>query len=176
MGQSRPLFSLFSSFSHYNFNNTNGRKRGWCAWDSNPWPHDGRQSYGGRPPTSCSTSWLSKNVPFLKWPIDKNIFRSYRTLDLWFSKHSASCAQTSIWIIFISRHFHKIKVPSSSSSSSSIGLLCIFESKIFLSPRPKFDEIFSIREFRESVPSPSSSSAVWPDWAIYWTLDNFSKP
>ena len=29
-------FCLFLSFSHYNFNNTNWKKRRWCAWDSNP--------------------------------------------------------------------------------------------------------------------------------------------
>ena len=36
MGQSRPLFCLFSFFSSYNFNNTNWKKHWWCAWDSNP--------------------------------------------------------------------------------------------------------------------------------------------
>ena len=41
MGQSRPLFVLFSFFSHYNFN-TNWKKHRWCAWDSNPGPQDGR--------------------------------------------------------------------------------------------------------------------------------------
>ena len=35
--------SLFSSFSQYNdkYSTTFDYKR-WCAWDSNPWPHDGR--------------------------------------------------------------------------------------------------------------------------------------
>ena len=33
-------FCLFSSFSHYNFNNW--KKHRWCAWDSNPGPQDGR--------------------------------------------------------------------------------------------------------------------------------------
>ena len=42
MGQSRPLFCLFSFFSHYNFN-TNWKKHRWCAWDSNPGPQDGRR-------------------------------------------------------------------------------------------------------------------------------------
>ena len=41
MGQSRPL-CLFSSFSHYNFKNTNWKSIAWCAWDLNPWPQDGR--------------------------------------------------------------------------------------------------------------------------------------
>ena len=41
MGQSRPLFCLFSSFSHYNFNNR--KKHRWCAWDSNPGLQDGRR-------------------------------------------------------------------------------------------------------------------------------------
>ena len=41
MGQTRPLFRLFSSFSHSNnkysfiFNNINWKKHRWCAWDSN---------------------------------------------------------------------------------------------------------------------------------------------
>ena len=36
-------FCLFLFFSHYNFNtNTNWKKHRWCAWDSNPRPHDGR--------------------------------------------------------------------------------------------------------------------------------------
>ena len=35
-------FCLFSLFSRYNFNNTNWKKRRWCAWDSNPGPQDGR--------------------------------------------------------------------------------------------------------------------------------------
>ena len=36
-------FCLFSSFSHYNFNNTNWKKHRWCAWDSNPGPQNGRR-------------------------------------------------------------------------------------------------------------------------------------
>ena len=36
-------FCLFSSFSNYNFNNTNWKKHRWCAWDSNPGPQDGRR-------------------------------------------------------------------------------------------------------------------------------------
>ena len=42
MGQSRPLFCLFSFFSRYNFN-TNWKKCRWYAWDSNPGPQDGRR-------------------------------------------------------------------------------------------------------------------------------------
>ena len=42
MGQSRPLFRLFSYFSHSNindnFNNTSWNKRRWCACDSNLGP------------------------------------------------------------------------------------------------------------------------------------------
>ena len=34
-------FCLFSLFSHYNFNNW--KKNRWCAWESNPGPHDGRR-------------------------------------------------------------------------------------------------------------------------------------
>ena len=37
VGQSRPLFCLFSSFSHYNFNNTNWKKHKWCAWERLRW-------------------------------------------------------------------------------------------------------------------------------------------
>ena len=53
MGQSQPLFRLFSPFSQsnnnynigfsFNFNNINGRKRRWFAWDSNPGREDGRR-------------------------------------------------------------------------------------------------------------------------------------
>ena len=40
------LFSLlFSSFSHYNLNKTNRKKRRWCAWDLNPGLHDGRHRW-----------------------------------------------------------------------------------------------------------------------------------
>ena len=48
MGQSTPLFCLFSSFSCYKFNNTNWKTLRWCAWNSNPGPHDGshRQNHG----------------------------------------------------------------------------------------------------------------------------------
>ena len=42
MGQSRPLFVLYSFFSRYNFN-TNWKKHRWCAWDSNLRPQDGRR-------------------------------------------------------------------------------------------------------------------------------------
>ena len=48
MDQFRPLFRLFSSFSHsknkdsFNFNNTNCKKHRWCALDSNPGLQDGR--------------------------------------------------------------------------------------------------------------------------------------
>ena len=41
-GPSRPLFCLFSSFSHYNFNDTNWKKHRWCVWDSNPLLQYGR--------------------------------------------------------------------------------------------------------------------------------------
>ena len=37
-GPMQASFCLFSSFSHYNFNNTNWKKRRWCAWDLNPRP------------------------------------------------------------------------------------------------------------------------------------------
>ena len=47
MGQFRPLFCLFSSFSHYNFNNTKLKKHIWWAWDSNPGPQDGRRRNHG---------------------------------------------------------------------------------------------------------------------------------
>ena len=42
MGISRPIFPLFSSFSHHIFDNTNWKKRRWCALDLNLWLHDGR--------------------------------------------------------------------------------------------------------------------------------------
>ena len=48
MGQSRPLFCLFSSFSSYNFNNTNWKKHRLYAWDSNPGLKDGRRRQNHR--------------------------------------------------------------------------------------------------------------------------------
>ena len=50
-------FCLFSSFSRYNFN-TNWKKCRWCAWDSNPWPQDGRRrwNHGASAATLCSIS------------------------------------------------------------------------------------------------------------------------
>ena len=42
MDQSRPLFCLFSSFSHHK-SITNWKKRRWSAWDSNPGPQNGRR-------------------------------------------------------------------------------------------------------------------------------------
>ena len=48
MGQSRPLFVLFLSFSRHNFNNTIAKKCRWCAWDVNLGTKDGRhgQNHG----------------------------------------------------------------------------------------------------------------------------------
>ena len=37
------LFCLFSSFSDYDFKNTNCKKRRWCAWDLNLRAQDGRR-------------------------------------------------------------------------------------------------------------------------------------
>ena len=50
MGQSRPLFRLFSSFSHsnYNSNNTYWKKRCQCARTSNLGPQDGRRRQNHR--------------------------------------------------------------------------------------------------------------------------------
>ena len=42
MGQSRPLFRLFSSFSHHN-SIINWKTRRWCAWELNPGLLDGRR-------------------------------------------------------------------------------------------------------------------------------------
>ena len=55
MGQSRPLFCLFSFFSCYNFN-TNWKKHRWCAWDSNQGPLNGRhrQNHGAMAATPFS--------------------------------------------------------------------------------------------------------------------------
>ena len=41
-------FCLFSSFSHYNFNNTIWKKCRWCAWDLNPGPQDARRRWNQR--------------------------------------------------------------------------------------------------------------------------------
>ena len=55
MGQSRLLICLFSSFSHYNSNNTNWR----CASDSNPRLQDGRQRryHGAMVASTNRTVW-----------------------------------------------------------------------------------------------------------------------
>ena len=60
MGQSRPLFCLFSFFSSYNFNNTNWKKHWWCAWDSNPGLQDGgrRQNHGAMAATPTKKDLL----------------------------------------------------------------------------------------------------------------------
>ena len=41
-------FCLFSSFSHYNLNNKNWKKRRWRAWDSNSGPQNGRRRHNRR--------------------------------------------------------------------------------------------------------------------------------
>ena len=48
------LFSFFSN-SNNNFNNTNWKKRRWCAWDSNPGPQEGRQrrNHGAMAASPC---------------------------------------------------------------------------------------------------------------------------
>ena len=65
MGQSRPLFVLFSFFSHHNFN-TNLKKHRWCAWDSNPGPQDGRhrQNHGAMAatPKNCFVCFKSPKI------------------------------------------------------------------------------------------------------------------
>ena len=43
MGQSRPLFDLFSFFSLATISTQIEKKHRWCAWDSNPGPQDGRR-------------------------------------------------------------------------------------------------------------------------------------
>ena len=53
-------FCLFSSFSHYNFNNTNWKKLLWCAWDLNPQPQDGRHRQNHR--AMAAAPYLSLNV------------------------------------------------------------------------------------------------------------------
>ena len=65
-------FCLFSSFSHYNFNNTNWKKHSWCAWDSNPGPQDGRRrrNHGAMAATQVKNYCCSKHSCFsLKWSI-----------------------------------------------------------------------------------------------------------
>ena len=63
MGQSRPLFRLFSSFSHsninYNFNKTKLKKKHRrCAWDSNLRSQYGRYrwNHGAMAATHCKCS------------------------------------------------------------------------------------------------------------------------
>ena len=67
MGQSRPLFCLFSFFSSYNFNNTNWKKLWWCAWDLNPGPQAVRRwrNHGAMAATHLAHVWSSNSV--LSW-------------------------------------------------------------------------------------------------------------
>ena len=48
MFQSRPPFRLFSYFCHSNISYTNWKKHRWCAWDSNPWPQEGKRRQNHR--------------------------------------------------------------------------------------------------------------------------------
>ena len=66
MGQSRPLFGLFSSFSHSNFNKTNCKKLRCCAWYSNPELQDGRHRQNHE---AMAVRFFSQS------PISKNAFR-----------------------------------------------------------------------------------------------------
>ena len=56
MGQSWPLFCLFSFFSCYNFN-SNWKNCRWCAWDSNPGPQDGRRRLNHRAMAATLVIW-----------------------------------------------------------------------------------------------------------------------
>ena len=60
MGQSRPL-CLFLSFSNYNFNNTNWKKLGWCAWVSNPRPQDCRHRQNHRAMAAAQVCIVNSN-------------------------------------------------------------------------------------------------------------------
>ena len=66
-------FCLFSSFSHYNFNNTNWKKHRWCAWESNPRPKDGkrRQYHGAMAAANSYDRFLCKDSKI--WRDKRNI-------------------------------------------------------------------------------------------------------
>ena len=67
MSQSRPLFCLFSYFSHYNFNKTNLKKHRWCGWDSNPWPQEGRRTQFHRAVAAVLEVCFYVNVVKMFW-------------------------------------------------------------------------------------------------------------
>ena len=52
-----PSFCLFSSFSHYSFNNW--KKHRWCAWDSNPGPQGGRRRRNHGAMAATPNQWNS---------------------------------------------------------------------------------------------------------------------
>ena len=92
MGQSQPL-CLFSFFPHYNFNNSNWKKCRWCAWDSNPQPHDGRhRRYHGAMAAAREEDWCSTLAPGLK----PETYVGLITIESkYFSYRGCSCPTTS---------------------------------------------------------------------------------
>ena len=69
-------FCLFSSFSHYNFNNW--KKHRWCAWDSNLGPHDcrRRRNHGAMAATPTKQVSLSKYF-FCRFAVANNLPNSF---------------------------------------------------------------------------------------------------
>ena len=56
-------FCLFLSFSHYNFNNTNHKKRRRCTWDLNLRPQDGRHRQYHRAMAAVLATFCLQNYP-----------------------------------------------------------------------------------------------------------------
>ena len=60
-GPTPASFCLFSSFSRYNFSNTNWKKHRWYAWDTNPRPQNGRRRRNHRAMAAAQITVLIDN-------------------------------------------------------------------------------------------------------------------
>ena len=71
-GSITASFYLLSSFSHYNFNNTNWNKPGWCAWDSNLWPQVGRRRQNHKAMAAAHSSADLQRRKWIKCPNNRS--------------------------------------------------------------------------------------------------------
>ena len=132
MDQTRPLFCLFSSFSHYNFNNTNWKKCRWCAWDSNLRPKDYKcRWYHGAMAAAFPLTLLPTN----QIRLNLKVCISLQNREMERRKFG------SVWAVFMPkfRSYEKTSgIPDSGIFSKPISLLL---SSGYLTPRCKFGSI-----------------------------------